>query len=725
MVAIKVFRVDSIPSNINYKLLINSALNEQFMIYHDLSESETLMLATSELVASLHNSIPGLSVSEKYKSFNLSSMRYLSIYTKNNQQPLWDIYNILKGHSSGLFVSFCPSNYKHVKKTKDRIADFMSREEIRVTKSIIPLDKRSSGSIQSDLYYGYDSRMANTSLLEMLSESLFLNGTSYKAAMIIESYSDEHLFTYLKSKLKVIYQCEIHPMWIEKLWKIAIDKDAIPFSQEASSSLLSFSESTIKELVINSPAKISKAGIFIGTRMLGGVSETNDNICIPIPTLNLGVIITGVPGTGKTFAAMNIVEQVLRAGMRNIAVISPTSEWGNIASECGMNLVRISDPALSLNLFGCSDANVSRFYENLAMLIANSCNAGPYTNPLEKCLLSAFHKCYSEALDPDPTELYEQIEEAIIEQHGKRSNAGVKYTKHGENIRSALESIRLLIMKRQFAYNGGTKIKDLLKNGVIFDLSGASNSTKPLFYSLILNQIYSYAEQFDELGDGALRMLICAEEAHLVFGKAKKSAPSVDLGQRMQDFRKRGICMMLVTHNVTDIDDTLRRLCQIKMYFRQNSDIAKYAANDLIFSEKDFTEVADKLKTLGQRICALNHINQIGTSKNPTSSIFMKASEQNHTQAPVPSLANNESRNKTTIVSLFKADGSPAACFKAEVRYVHEVLFSGYTDEAGHIKSNAILDGKKCELIIYGEKRKDNRLFYIIGGEESIIKLNC
>jgi hypothetical protein len=193
----------------------------------------------------------------------------------------------------------------------------------------------------------------------------------------------------------------------------------------------------------------------------------------------------------------------------------------------------------------------------------------------------------------------------------------------------------------------------------------------------------------------------------------------------MQDFRKRGICMMLVTHNVTDIDDTLRRLCQIKMYFRQNSDIAKYAANDLIFSEKDFTEVADKLKTLGQRICALNHINQIGTSKNPTSSIFMKASEQNHTQAPMPSLANNESRNKTTIVSLFKADGSPAACFKAEVRYVHEVLFSGYTDEAGHIKSNAILDGKKCELIIYGEKRKDNRLFYIIGGEESIIKLNC
>jgi hypothetical protein len=159
------------------------------------------------------------------------------------------------------------------------------------------------------------------------------------------------------------------------------------------------------------------------------------------------------------------------------------------------------------------------------MLIASASNAGPYKNSLEKALLAAFHKVYKLVKDPDPQEVYEAIEEAIIEQHGKRTNVGVKYTKHGENTMAALENLRLMLSRPEFAQRNGIDFSKLVKSGVVFDLSEVSNNMKTFFYALILNQVYNIADTFAEDGDDKLRLLIVLEEAQLAFGD-ELSAPN-------------------------------------------------------------------------------------------------------------------------------------------------------------------------------------------------------
>ena len=210
-----------------------------------------------------------------------------------------------------------------------------------------------------------------------------------------------------------------------------------------------------------------------------------------------------------------------------------------------------------------------------------------------------------------------EIEEAVIDQHGKRTQNSIKYTKHGENIRSSLENLRLMLMKPQFAYCGGISFRELVKSGAVFDLSNVSNSMKPIFYAFILNQVYCITDEFDTKGDSELRSVICVEEAHLIFGGEDESAATMDLRQRIQNFRKKGIGLFLITHNVTDINPAIRRLCQIKIYFRQSPDIAKYASNDMIFGEDDYIRASGMFKTLGQRICALSYIEIVNSEKDP------------------------------------------------------------------------------------------------------------
>ncbi|EQD45973.1 hypothetical protein B2A_09061, partial [mine drainage metagenome] len=200
-------------------------------------------------------------------------------------------------------------------------------------------------------------------------------------------------------------------------------------------------------------------------------------------------------------------------------------------------------------------------------------NAGPYRNSIEKVLLSAFNKSYKDTKDPDPNTVYSNIELAVIEQHAKVTNTSIKYTKHGENIKAALQNLRLIISRPEFAYNNGIDFRSIIERGAVFDLSNVSNNMKPFFYALILNQIYGFAESFDIYGDSKLRMLICLEEAQVVFSNDAESAANQDLENRVQNFRKKGIGLFLITHNATDISPRIRRLLQFKMYFRQSADV--------------------------------------------------------------------------------------------------------------------------------------------------------
>jgi hypothetical protein len=351
------------------------------------------------------------------------------------------------------------------------------------------------------------------------------------------------------------------------------------------SSFLGFYGTTRVNYTLTTIPSYTEGNIPVGTYLRDGVSDTQTEIKIEESALNLGLVITGLPGSGKTSAAMSILDSICRLQTKGtrpkIIILSSTSEWNDFAVAHGLHLIRFYRDNIPINFFSCGEgAKRVQFYEDLSVLLANAAKAGPYRNPMEKCLLNAFRRSYKDTGSPSPTEIYGAIEESIINLHGKRTNAGVKYTKHGENIKSALENLRGILAREEFSAPHWIDLGKIIEESVVFDMSSVSNSSKPYMYSMVLNQVYSMANSFDENGDDNLRMVICVEESQILFDSSSRddNAATEDLSRRIQDFRKRGIALVLITHNAIDIPSQIRRICQNKIYMKQASDTAIIAA---------------------------------------------------------------------------------------------------------------------------------------------------
>lgn len=733
-IALHVFRFTSLPHSINLRLLLDSLLNSQFMIYHEFSTGGTFLITeNADSAKKLESGTLGLGLDCVYaKEFAFNRPRYVVALDPNPidkeepRLPLDDFYTILKDSRSGLFVSFVPTDAGYVRETKGRVEDLMSRKDVRMARNFGDRSSSASGSVQSELYYDSDEKRASMVMLETLNEAMLNNGSSYKVSLVLEDGDERRLGEYIRLKLFVLEEKAMKIGSVEELFERVRGEDAFPLSYGNAARMLNFSGAIKRVKVITAamePDNSDLGELSLGFYLDGSVYATGKKIMTSVSTLNLGMLITGLPGSGKTFAAMEVVNQVAKAAHPKLAVISPTEEWVPFGLENRMEVVRLYGHGPRINFFRCGKGmNAERFYENLAMLIAHASNAGPYRNSIEKCLLSAFNKIYSRTKNPDPVEVYDEIEEAVIEQHGKRSSVGVKYTKHGENIRAGLENLRLMLLKPQFAYAEGLEFERLLEKGVVFDLSRISNNMKPFFYALVLNQVYANADALDVEGNDDLRMLICLEEAQLIFDNGEQSAATMDLRQRIQDFRKKGIGMMLITHSVTDINLRIRRLCQTKMYFRQSADAVRYAAADLMVEEKAVEELADRLKTLEHRTCIINYMSSKNGIKNPENSAFVRIPEYGigrekevygYPITPQPE----------TKVRILDQDGNPAIGIRIEIRYVGERVYQGRTESEGLMVINGLLEGKEYRLFVLGEKKKQTRGFDIVGGRESVIKL--
>ena len=736
-ISLWMFRFASLPSNLDLNLFMDAALGAQFMLYHEFSLGNAFLITSDrDLARRLESSVLGLRLSEVVgRDVRLGRLRYVvgfdakPVDRLNPRLPLEDIYAVLNGSPSGLFVSFSPARPDYVRSTKNRVEEMASGNETRITKNFGNRTATAlSGSVQGELYYGSEERQAYLKMLESLGEAVLSNGSAYKISLIVRGDNErdsEALRNYLRMRLLFLEDSEIAADSLGALYALVSKKDALPLSHSGAAMMLNFPDAVRRIKVINAnmdQGASPRGEVSLGLYLEGSVRETGKPVMTGFSTLNLGTLVTGLPGSGKTFAAMGILDQVVGLGRTKTIVIAPTEEWIGFGRRNNMEIVSLYGHGPRINFFRCGDRiEVERFYENLAMLIAHASNSGPYRNSIEKCLLSAFSKVYSRTRNPEPDEVYDEIEEAVIEQHGKRSNVGVKYTKHGENIRAGLENLRLMLLRPQFAYRDGLLFENLLEKGAVFDLSRISNNMKPFFYALVLNQVYAHADGLDVRGNDSLRMLICLEEAQLVFDNNEQSAATMDLRQRIQDFRKKGIGMMLITHNVTDINPRIRRLCQTKMYFRQSADSVKYAAADLIVDEKAVEDLGDRLKTLEHRTCILNYMSSVGGEKNPESSLFVRIPEypvgENRPSCDYPVLSFPETR-----IKIVDANDAGVVGIAAEIRYVGERIHRGRTDSCGVITIKDLLEGKKYKLLVFGEKRKDTEVFGVIGGQENVLR---
>ena len=727
-------RVNAIPSNTDNLLLLNAFLNSKFMMLHDTSSGHTSIITDSSNVSKAMNNF-GISTDESDGGWTTGSPKRFRVFAtylfEDNTLPykkmdsvqesrLSDLYAILNGTGAKIITAFCPSEIISTNRVKKEIEKDISEMEVRATRNARPIFENRDYSAQVELYHNSDKKRVLGSALNMLNDIIMSNGTSYKFYVLIETPSGaEEAEKYIKSKLLVLEESEITAKSMSELYTSIEKVNCIPFSMERCSRLLSFSGRIRKLPAIKTSFNTSEDGIFVGSYMQNGVKSTDERLFIMKESLNLGAIVSGLPGSGKTLSAKSIIGQIAKEKDTKIVIISPNDEWNGFGYSNGLEVIRIYNSQKPINFFRCdSTINAERFYEDLSMLIASASNAGPYRNSIEKVLLSAFNKSYKDTKDPDPNTVYANIELAVIEQHAKVTNTSVKYTKHGENIKAALQNLRLIISRPEFAYNNGINFRSIIERGAVFDLSNVSNNMKPFFYALILNQIYGFAESFDIYGDSKLRMLICLEEAQVVFSNDVESAANQDLENRVQNFRKKGIGLFLITHNATDISPRIRRLLQFKMYFRQSADVAKYASNDLIFNEAEDAEIVKKMKVLGQRVCAVSYIGMDGKRKVPEASVFVEVPEVTEEEFHEDSSINEgSSRLSDTRFIIKNKEGTAVQGANVQLLYLGERISESTSDKDGCAVFTGMLADKRYELAVLGEKKKDTKRFSVYGGK--------
>ncbi|MGC8710014.1 MAG: ATP-binding protein [Candidatus Micrarchaeia archaeon] len=713
------YRLIEAPVNVNYLMFIESFFGDEFLMQNDFKEGSCSILCEAEPISRLQSVVNGIKIKDlgdvnSIDAFEGGEFEYNIAYSTLPEGQLLDgIYDLLQGTDANLYVAFVPVDKSYVEHVKRSIEHKLSGYGIRLTKAVgkLPL----YGSMQMDLYYGSDERKMLESILEMINHSLFSNGKAYKIFFIYKKGSAAgKILSFLESKMFMIERNAIKIASIVELAEKLKKLECIPFSYSYSSRMISIPNSVKRMHTIKTDIPESVGEVALGYFMGNSVGVTSKQVSISMKSLNLGTVITGLPGTGKTLSAMSVAEQLYKMGVK-IVIISPTEEWTAFAQKNKMKIVKLysSDSREKINFFKCdSQIPIEKFYENLAMLISNASNAGPYRGSMEKALLSAFHKIYSSVHVPDPADVYYKIEDAIIEQHGKRTNVGVKYTKHGENVTAALESLRLMLSRPEFASKEGINFNEFL-NGTVFDLSSVSNNMKSFFYALILNQVYSIADSFDAYGDDTLRLMIILEEAQLVFNQEDVSAAVIDLKQRMQDFRKRGIGIILITHNATDININVRRLCQTKLYFRQSPDIVKFAIADLGFADELEGDAFMRLKSLERRVCAISYVDALGEERLPAGPIFIKTLDYELPDNTIStSYEKPESMKVNSTIKIVNADGSNIGKVTGELHYVGEKI-AECSSETGILKFEDLIKGGKYKLLLLGEHKRDYKWFEI------------
>ena len=607
------YRVNAVPDDDTVRMGLFEALGQRrIAVVYDLRGRETLLWLEDERCADdLVRQLYGLEVERSGYRIQTGSGKMCAIpfyrQAEPDASPFGSVFS--QDPDSGFVgIVFMPASVKEIDSGKRYIERELSTGDIRETLASGGIfGGRSGRSLHRDLHYESEEQLLMGSVLESIDSAVLRNNLLYRM-FILSDPDSKPAREYIKNRFVVLSENLIEGGSMEQAMDDLKRMRSFPYGSERCSAFVSLCGARKLNRTIATPQFYDyNGGIRVGRLMVNGVYESEREVRVGASSLNLGFALTGLPGSGKTRAAMGIIDEVLRQEKMPVFVMSPTSEWNRFSESHGMRLVRAFRPGNRLGLFCAPEGRRERFYQDLAMLLSAASGAGPYRRPMEKCMLNAFRRVYAKDGNPDPVVLYNEIEDAVIRLHGKRTNTGVKYTKHGENIRSGLEGLRILLSDDNYSGSDGSSIQEMAGSGAVFDMSGSSVITRPFLYALVLNQLYAIAERFDNNGDEELRMLICVEESQIIF--QDEASPTVmDIKQRMQDFRKKGVGLMLLSHNITDIEEGIRRICQLKLYLKQAPDLAYQAAKDLIFTGIEPERVVGKLKMLDSRMGAFSYV---------------------------------------------------------------------------------------------------------------------
>ncbi|MEM3020232.1 MAG: hypothetical protein QW194_02810 [Candidatus Micrarchaeaceae archaeon] len=724
------FRIDALPNaSAIGREFVRSIGKTAFAVVYDLHDSRTYLCMkapSAHIAGALSSNIPGLEISRAAIPLCLGgNIELMSIYRRPISAGglISQIMRLQYGTNKAIAFLFIPAGEPEVGAFKSELEKTLGGKVVRSTSSAFGwfLGSRINTSAQTEVYEGSEESLLMKEVLEDIDNSILSGDGIYKVMVMLVNDGDRELHDFMSEKAVILSSASCGREDLSGILRRVQEANPILFGIDHASSFLGFyGNIRVNYAVATLPAH-SSVGIPIGTYLRDGVTDTHMEVKIDKSSLNLGLILTGLPGSGKTSAAMSMLDSICNSGSSKeaprIVVLSSTAEWDSFAVTHGLHLIRLYKDRIPINFFACSDSSRTvQFYEDLSVLLANASKAGPYRNPLEKCFLNAFKHSYRNTAEPNPTDVYGDIEESIIKLHGKRNNAGVKYTKHGENIKSALENLRSILERDEFSSPEWIDMHSIISEGAVFDMSSVSNSSKPYMYSLILNQVYSMANSFDDNGDDSLRLVICIEESQLLFDSSSKddTAATEDLSRRVQDFRKKGIALMLITHNAVDIPPQIRRMCQNKIYMKQAADTAFIAAKDLVFSNADPDAVVLKLKHMDSRMAAVDYVIKEGSEKISSDSFFMKTQEYMQAQISPSVLDSYESsRLKFKEVKTGDVEVILVQCMGGiEAQGAPQEFYSAQVEAFGEIIEEVDMHAKRCIFhgLAYGKRYRVNLL---------------
>ena len=465
------YRISALPGNgYDSGKIFDFIGRKSFVLVYDLEHDASLLgfgeRNCKEAKEAIERGIAGLRLSS-YDCRQLLEPRDMSAFSAYRlvgelDNPLfYDLFG-LAGGKGFLAVLFVHSEVDDTVTAKRYLERLLSSRTVHETDSFLReyFSSRINSSAQRDIYHSSEELLMLNRLLGSMNSAVLGNGLAYKVFLLAWKESGSVL-GYIRDHFLILNEYELGRRDIGSAIELLSKRNSLPYGADYAREFLRFYGSCSVNRSLQTVTPQSEEGVCIGTFVREGVAETGRDVSIDPATLNLGFVITGLPGSGKTREAMSVIDSVLAQSGRvkpAVFVITPTEEWKGFASAHSMFFVKAYADATPINFFRCPGRmDVRKIYGDLAMILASASNARPYQNPME-AMLNAFKVAFKDEKDSDPASVYNQIEESIVRYHGKRTNAGIKYTKHGENIKSSLEDLRdqhAAILRKERHKDGG------------------------------------------------------------------------------------------------------------------------------------------------------------------------------------------------------------------------------------------------------------------------------
>lgn len=321
------------------------------------------------------------------------------------------------------------------------------------------------------------------------------------------------------------------------------------------------------------------------------ISDSSSDVVIgcPLKSWTQHALIVGMPGTGKTTFAVNILTQFYRKGIPFLAIEPTKAEY--------RAMIDIVD---DLQIFTPGNNNVSPFIINpfippkgitveqyVPSLLAAFKAAFSMDGPLEMIFLKAVNNCYiehgwkkySKYGDEDVT-VFGMFEYILC---FKKTMNSMNYNKE---TKSNIETAGLLRLMNLIEQNSNiydtvntVPIEDLLSKPTVLELNAIDNDEqKSLIMALILSSACVHIKN-NQIGDGHLKNVILIDEAHVLLdsgadteGSANSKSTTVKTVQKMiAEVRSYGTSIIIADQKPSAVTESIVSNTNVKVSFRLTS----------------------------------------------------------------------------------------------------------------------------------------------------------